>query len=142
MDRHNLLTLAALVSLTVLAGCLSGSSQPYGNTGAGNQQPTDGGGNTGAPAIEKVSGVSPDRTITLTNYKFSATSPQISAGTVVKFVSQQGTHTVTLDSAGIDVTLSSGQSVMLRFNEAGTYQVYCSFHGSPGSGMHSTVQVS
>ncbi|MDY6778594.1 MAG: hypothetical protein SVU32_08055, partial [Candidatus Nanohaloarchaea archaeon] len=75
------------------------------------------------PAVETVSGVTPDKTITLTNYEFSTVKPSISAGTVIKFVNKEGSHTVTLDTAGIDKTLSASQSVTLRFNEDGTYQV-------------------
>ncbi|MFB6181996.1 MAG: plastocyanin/azurin family copper-binding protein [Candidatus Magasanikbacteria bacterium] len=91
-------------------------------------------------AVEKVS-QAPDKTISLSNYQFSKTSPSFSKGTVVKFTNKGGTHTVSLDSENINKTLASGDSVTLQFNEKGTYQVYCSFHGSAGSGMHSNIQI-
>ncbi|MDY6768936.1 MAG: hypothetical protein SVW02_02400, partial [Candidatus Nanohaloarchaea archaeon] len=92
-------------------------------------------------AVETVSGVSPDTTVDLTNNEFSRTNLSVDDGEVIRFVNQEGSHTVTLDTAGIDRTLSGSQSVMLQFNDSGTYQVYCRFHGSPGSGMHSDVHV-
>ncbi|MDY6776905.1 MAG: hypothetical protein SVQ76_02255 [Candidatus Nanohaloarchaea archaeon] len=138
-----------LVATIALAGCTSGGQ--YGGTQAptedqtgdqqNNQQETQDQQQQTGPAVEVVSGVSPDRTIYLTNYEFSSSNPSVSPGTVIRFVNQEGSHTVTLDAAGIDQTLSGSQSVMLRFNEGGTYQVYCRFHGSPGSGMHSDVTV-
>ncbi|MFB6246202.1 MAG: hypothetical protein ABEI74_01255 [Candidatus Pacearchaeota archaeon] len=95
---------------------------------------------SGTPAVEVVS-ASADKTIELTNYEFSNDAPSISPGTVVEFKNSEGSHTVTLDAQGIDKTLSGSQSVTLKFNEKGTYQIYCKFHGSPGSGMHSDVSV-
>lgn len=94
-----------------------------------------------AKAVEVVSGVTPDRTIDATNYEFSKSSISVSKGSVVRFVNQEGSHTVTLDTAGIDRTLSGSESVTLRFNEGGTFQIYCRFHGSTGSGMHTDVAV-
>ncbi|MFB6158509.1 MAG: plastocyanin/azurin family copper-binding protein [Candidatus Nanohalobium sp.] len=89
-----------------------------------------------------VSGASPDRTIPATNFEFSQSSLSVEPGTVIRFVNQEGSHTVTLDTTGIDRTISGSDSVTLRFNEGGSYQIYCKFHGSPGSGMHSDVTVS
>lgn len=105
-------------------------------TSTADKQPS-----TSQPVVEVVS-ASPDRTIEATNFEFSNSSISVDNGTVVKFVNQEGAHTVTLDTAGIDRTISGGESVTLRFNQAGTYQVYCRFHGSPGSRMHTDVQVS
>lgn len=94
-------------------------------------------------AVEVVSGVKSDRTVDAHNFEFSDTNLNIKPGTVVKFIDSEGTHTVTLKQGdiSIDKVLSKGQSVMLKFNKGGSYQVYCRFHGSPGSGMHTDVGV-
>lgn len=137
-------TLAVLLVLTLgLAGCTAYGSGGTPDDGGSGEAPAGGAENSSGstPAVERVSGVSPDRTIDLNNYDFTAVNPQIGAGTVVRFQNVQGSHTVTLDTAGIDVALSGSESVLLQFNEAGTYQVYCKYHGGPGSGMHSDVQV-
>ncbi len=90
----------------------------------------------------KVVDADPDKTITLTNNEFSKTNPKFSKGTVVKFMNEEGSHTVTLDSASINETLSEGESVTIKFGQPGTHKVYCDYHGSPGSGMHSNIRVS
>ncbi|MFB6203487.1 MAG: cell wall-binding repeat-containing protein [Candidatus Nanohaloarchaea archaeon] len=83
-----------------------------------------------------------DMNVTLSNYRFSSDSIKISEGQVISFVNTEGRHTVTLESGKVDVTLSRGESMKLRFDEEGTYSIYCRFHGSPGSGMHTQVTVS
>ncbi len=149
MDRR-LVLLMVLVAAVAVAGCTSGDGPTYDNSGdsntpaadqqSGQADDTDSGGNE-PPAVNFVLGGTPDRTIRLTNNQFSATEFSISSGSVVRFVNDEGEHTVTIEGEGIDSTLEPGDRVTLRFNEGGTYQVYCRFHGSPGSGMHTTVQV-
>jgi plastocyanin len=57
-------------------------------------------------------------------------------------MNKEGSHTVTLDSASINETLSEGESVTIKFDQPGTHKVYCDYHGSPGSGMYSNIRVS
>lgn len=92
-------------------------------------------------AVEVIEDVPPDLVIELSNYDFSEVDPQFSAGTVVEYRNVGGSHTVTLDAEGVDVVLPQGSSLLLRFNESGTFEVYCRFHGSPRSDMHSTTRV-
>ena len=51
-------------------------------------------------------------------------------------------HNVTWDAGtpAASATQSSG-TYQRTFTQAGTYDYYCSIHGSPGSGMHGTVTV-
>jgi plastocyanin len=134
MGQDRWILLAALTVTVLLAGCVHAG----GNASPDAQRSNGDGGGT---AVQVVSGESPDRTIDLTNNAFSETSLQVDPGTVIRFKNMEGVHTVTLDGQGIDRELSGSDSVTLQFNEGGTYNIYCTYHGSPGNGMHTDVDV-
>jgi len=82
------------------------------------------------------------------NTAFSPATRTVAAGTLVTWMNKDGfTHTVTSSSVPAGAaTFSSGAvggggQFQVTFATAGTYQYYCTIHGSPGAGMHGTVVV-
>ena len=72
----------------------------------------------------------------------------VSVGTMVTFTNKDGvTHTVTSSSVpGGAAAISSGNitgsgTFQRTFSVAGSYQYYCTIHGSPGAGMRGTITV-
>lgn len=60
----------------------------------------------------------------------------------------QHAHTVTIHKAGdplttlqLNETVSAGEDVDFKFEEGGTYHVWCMFHGTMTGGMHMLVTV-
>src|SRR6476660_2771117 len=84
-------------------------------------------------------------TVTLSGLAFSPTSLTVKAGTTVTFKNNDSVdHTVTNgkdgkpdDNAAFDKSLSTGQSVDVTFDKAGTFNVTCKIHSS----MNMTVTV-
>lgn len=148
MDRRTLIAVVALLAAVTVAGCTDGGNTYGGDsspsdtqdtqpsnqqdTQSTNQQDSDG------AAVEVVSGASTDTTVDMASTQFQS-SPQVSKGTVVKFVNKDSyPHTVTINGEGIDKQVSGGSSVTLKFNEASSYNVVCTLH----SGMETTVDIS
>ena len=80
----------------------------------------------------------------LQNFAFAPTDLTITAGTEVTWVNQDGTpHNVTfVDGSVASNNFFQGDTFTTSFAEPGTYQIYCTLHGSPdGSGMATTVTV-
>lgn len=103
-----------------------------------DQSPTSQPGGDNENTVEVVSDTTPDTTVVMENTQFQS-SPQVSKGTVVKFVNQDSyTHTVTINGESIDKQVPGGSSATLRFNEAGSYNIVCTLH----SGMETPVNVS
>lgn len=119
------LSLAAVIAL---AGCTAGGGTQEGGTQAPAQD--QGGGTAGQQtAVEVVSGDSADTVIRTSGTDFATSSAQVSAGDVVTFTNTDNwEHTVTIKVEGIDKQLSGGESVTLKFNEAGSYTVVCTIH--------------
>ena len=75
----------------------------------------------------------PAVTVTLKNYEFSPANIEVERGQIVEFKNEEGTHTVTIAEAGhdeplIDVEVAQGKSILVKFNEAGSYELVCKYH--------------
>lgn len=137
MNRRMLIAVIALVAAVVLAGCTDSSNSYGGDSSPTDTQDTQPSNQqtTGSAAVEVVSGTSADTVVTMQNTQFQS-SPQVSAGDIVKFVNQDSyAHTVTFNGEGIDQNVPGGGSVTVRFNDAGTYDIVCTLH----PGMETTV---
>jgi plastocyanin len=86
--------------------------------------------------------VSTSASVDVTNFQFAPLTATVGATGTVTWNFNQGTHNVTWVSGGFTNSgdKSSG-TYQVQFPTAGTFQYYCSIHGSPGSGMHGTVTV-
>jgi plastocyanin len=114
-------SLAAVATLTVLAACGSSSTGP---------------------------GCSPAATrVCLANTAFNRAVDTAAVGSTVTFRNTDGfTHTVTASSVPqgatlFDKTVSGGSSTTVTFNVAGTYEYYCTIHGTPTTGMHARIVI-
>jgi plastocyanin len=72
-------------------------------------------------------------TVTLRNYEFSPANIEVERGQIVEFKNEEGTHTVTIAEAGhdeplIDEEVAQGKSILVEFNEAGSYDLVCKYH--------------
>jgi plastocyanin len=77
---------------------------------------------------------------------FSPSIDTVAVGANVTWTNQDGmSHNVTSSpgapSAFSSATLANGATFSHVFTAAGTYAFYCSFHGSPTSGMRGTIVV-
>ena len=74
-------------------------------------------------------------TVQISNFQFAPKVLTVKAGTTVKWVNKEGTHTVTADNGAFaSDNLSAGGSFEFKFTKPGAYRYYCSFHGSKGGG--------
>lgn len=90
-----------------------------------------------APADEGAS-------ITISNFSFRPGSLTVKAGTTVTWRNAEDSpHTVTADDGSFaSGTLSLGDSFSFTFDQPGTYDYYCEFHGASGhTGMSGTIVV-
>lgn len=76
---------------------------------------------------------------------FNPANITVTAGTTVQWLNTSGvTHSVTSVSATetFDQDVPSGAGGFShQFSTAGTYEYYCTFHGTPTSGMRGTITV-
>ena len=80
---------------------------------------------------------------------FGQTSKTIAKGTELEFENEgHKDHTVTIHLPPaaatefvLDKTLKPGDEAEYTFSQAGTYHVFCKFHGSIGGGMHADITV-
>lgn len=93
-------------------------------------------------------GCTPSATqICAVNLAFSPGTDTVAAGTTVRWMNDDNVaHTTTSSAVPIgaatwDKPLAAGAQDSVTLNVVGTYQYYCRFHGSPGSGMHGTIVV-
>jgi plastocyanin len=118
----NKVTLLAFVvaaaGLLVISSC-SNSTSPYGgssSTGSGSASS----GNGGNPSSSTVS---------MIYSSFSPANLTVAKGSTVTWTNQDGmTHTTTSDAGGWDLSVASGTSKSVTFNNAGTYKYHCSIH--------------
>lgn len=86
-----------------------------------------------------------DRMIAARDNFFAPADTSATQGDTVTWTNQgRVSHTVTADSAAdgsFDVTLSPGQSFTLPLSDSGSVDYHCRLHGSPGAGMHGSLQV-
>ncbi len=72
-------------------------------------------------------------TVILKNYEFDPVNIEVERGKIVEFKSEEGTHTVTIAESGhdeplIDEEVAQGESILVEFNEAGSYDLVCKYH--------------
>ena len=78
---------------------------------------------------------------------FAPAVDTVSLNAIVNFKNADGfTHSTTSSSvpataAGWNTQVSSGAATVHQFTVVGTYEYYCTFHGSPGAGMHGRIVV-
>ena len=76
---------------------------------------------------------------------FSPVTLTVTAGTTVAWQNGDGvTHTVTNDPAStatFNLSLGNGATVTRQFPDTGHFPYHCTFHGTPGAGMHGTIIV-
>lgn len=134
--------IATLLATTLaLAGCAStqDGSQPYGGGNGGGADGGDGGMGQGETVVAA--------NVSMTGSEYEPMQVQVSPGDTVRWTNEDPyEHTVTIREENTsqklkDTNVPSGESTTFTFEEAGTYQVWCRYHGQPGSGMHMTVQV-
>jgi len=110
--------------LFAVAAC--GSSTGYGGSGSGAPGPNE---------------------VWAQNTAFTPATRTVTAGTIITFTNKDNfAHTVTSSSvpAGASAftqSLGAGGTAQLTFTTPGTYQYYCTIHGTPGAGMHATIVV-
>lgn len=77
--------------------------------------------------------------------RFEPAALTVAAGTTVTFTWQDGFHDIvstgTPTFPGIAVASDPPKQYQFTFTAPGTYQYYCTIHGTPTSGMHGTVIV-
>ncbi|VAW31503.1 hypothetical protein MNBD_CHLOROFLEXI01-565, partial [hydrothermal vent metagenome] len=80
----------------------------------------------------------------LQNFEFAPADLSVVAGTELIWVNQDNApHNITfVDGSVVSDNFFRGESFTATLAEPGTYQIYCSLHGSPdGSGMATTITV-
>jgi plastocyanin len=116
-------TLLALSIVVLLAGC------------------------AGTTTTTTTTGSSSGKEVGLYDNSFEDGNLTLAAGSTVKYTNEgHNAHTVTIHWVGdpltttkIDKTLQPGESVSYTFATAGTYHVWCRFHGQMTSGMATVV---
>lgn len=110
------LALAMLLVSVLLAAC-GGNSGSSGDSVAETVEPT------GAEREIIIQG---------SNFKFDQEEYIVSVGEAVKIIYQdvEGAHGVEIEKTNI--RLRNNQDVVVRFSEAGTYQIYCSVYCGSG----------
>lgn len=127
-----------LAGTLALAGCAQNGGTGYGG---------DGGGDGGSGSTEDGSGGAAETVEALDN-RFDPEQVSVATGDTVEWVNQgDNPHTVTIRPEGgsntvHDKEIQPGETTTYTFQESGTFQVWCKYHGSPGQGMSMTVEVS
>ncbi len=83
-------------------------------------------------------------TVTVQNFSYSPSYLVVSVGDTVRFLWIDGNHPTASDNAAFGSFQMNSSSTIhdLVFTSAATYGYHCTFHGSPGSGMHGSIVVS
>jgi plastocyanin len=136
---------ALLIFIVLLAACSSASPTPQA------VQPTQASQNnpapvaTTAPAEATAPAVSGSNiAITISNFAFDPSPLTVKVGTTVTWTNQDSaSHNVVADNGAFKSnTLKQGDTFSFTFNQAGTYNYYCSFHGGPNEkGMSGQIIV-
>ncbi|HTR19657.1 MAG TPA: plastocyanin/azurin family copper-binding protein [Gemmatimonadales bacterium] len=119
--------LKRMAPLALLGALLACSNSTYGSNGSGC-----------TPSASQVC---------MVMTQFSPTSRTVAAGTTVTWINGDGiTHTTTSSSvpataSNWSITVAAGTNTSMKLTVPGTYQYYCTIHGSPGAGMHGTIIV-
>jgi plastocyanin len=133
--------LAVLCILLLLAGCAGTTDSTSSSTTAAGTTQT---GSTSGPA---PGGTTP-RKVDLEDNHFEDGNLTLTKGATISYVNAgMHDHTVTVHWVGepvttlrLDRTLRPGEAVSFTFADAGTYHVWCRFHGTMTSGMATVVK--
>ena len=85
--------------------------------------------------------------ICLRNTAFAPSVATVAVGTTLTWKNADGfAHTTTSSSVPTggptwNVTLNAGETATVQFTVAGTYDYYCTIHGTPTTGMHARIVV-
>jgi plastocyanin len=136
------LTLFAAFAIGALAACGGGSTPAPASTPAvtpSTATSSAAGGATGCATA--AAGASAATTVTIKDFKYSATSVQAKVGDVVAWTNQDSApHTATMDDGACDTgQIANGATAMLVFRTAGTYTYHCAVH--PGQMKDVTIVV-
>jgi len=72
-------------------------------------------------------------TVTVKNFAFDPKEVTVSPGTTVEWTNAGGKHTIEADNGAFKSgTLTAGGKFEFKFDTPGTYDYFCSFHGSKG----------
>lgn len=125
------LLVVVLAATLALAGCAQ-------NGGGGSDGDGGADGDAGGPA----------ETVSALDNRFDPEQAGVAAGDTVEWVNEgSNPHTVTIRAEGgsdtvHDEEIQPGAETSYTFQESGSFQVWCKYHGSPGQGMSMTVEVS
>ncbi|MCZ6775932.1 MAG: plastocyanin/azurin family copper-binding protein [Ignavibacteria bacterium] len=113
-------------AMVAIVACGTDSDEPSGTSG-------------GSPGANEV---------WMQNTAFNPSTRTVTAGTTVTFTNQDGfVHTVTSSSVPSGATafnsgnVSGNGTFQVTLTVAGTYQYFCSIHGTANSGMRATIVV-
>ncbi|HEX7476015.1 MAG TPA: cupredoxin family copper-binding protein [Dehalococcoidales bacterium] len=117
--KYLLIAAAFILSVILLVGCSSNSSQP-----ATSSVPTTQTSSTLAPANQAA--------VTISGFAFSPPTLTVSKGTTVTWTNNDSTtHTVTSDSSVWDSgNVIVGKTYSFTFNQTGTFPYHCNIHPS------------
>lgn len=81
--------------------------------------------------------------VSATEFQFSPRTQTVAVGTTVTWRNNGAeSHTMTSDTGLFSSgTIISGGQFTFTFNQAGSFNYHCQFHGGPGSGMIGTIVV-
>jgi plastocyanin len=132
--------MACVVALVLLASACGGD-------GEGTKEGTSAPPTTEAPTSEatQTTSATPEETVVAQfDNLFDPAELTVASGDTITVQNKSGRtpHTFTIDEGDIDVTNDHGQSADVTIDlDPGTYPFYCSFHGTPTTGMHGTLTV-
>lgn len=94
-------------------------------------------------ATAEPGGPPPPQRVLMQNFAFAPGDITVVAGTEMTWLNQDGApHNVTFDDDSVaSENFFQGEAFTLNFDEVGTVGIYCTLHGSPGSGMAMAVTV-
>ncbi|HEV8489114.1 MAG TPA: cupredoxin domain-containing protein [Candidatus Limnocylindrales bacterium] len=132
----------ALFALLAAGACgapattASPASQPAASQPATSAGPTSAPATACTPATEPVAN---PVAVTIADLTYSPDPVQAKVGGAIEWHNEDGvTHTATLDDLDCDTDqITSGQTGVLVFSEAGTYAYHCRIHSS----MHGTITI-
>lgn len=127
---------AVIVAVAACGSSASPAASSGASAGASAAASSAGGGGTCAKAPD---GTTAAATVTMQNFAFAPASVTVKKGEAVSWTnSDTANHTVTMIDGACDAgQVAKGVTVLLTFNDAGTYAYHCTIHQS----MTGTVEV-
>jgi plastocyanin len=119
----------ATAGLLVISSC-SNSTSPYGGSSSSGPYGSGSGTSSGSGSGSSGSGGNPSSgAVKMIYSSFSPATLTVAKGSTVTWTNQDGmTHTTTSDAGNWDLSVASGTSKSVTFNNAGTYKYHCSIH--------------